>query len=465
MAIVVSKFVRNGVRATNGGMSMNLGATDTEICAAACWKMHIDSNNDDMREIILSQPLSDSGQAPAVSVIIKKISGDGQIQLFKQDGTLVMAAAATETGNLYNDITSDDLTLLAEGVTPGQVTLDISYTISYTTWGDQVVTQTATDTLNITVVGVYLTPDYNHDRKIDSIDKDFSKTGEPFRFWVNDDNDEGEVGRGNLPLGEVDENADCNNSAVDGVKDLIDLFPIYLDIRPALELMPPDEYKYVLENEQCLNFAYGDKLTAATAGEYLLKPGVVGADGTMIWPNFSNMEMSIISSSFFAVELDETRLSRLLMFSEDMLILAEATKKSDQNNLTLTIRRRDNDGVVLRKDLRIISSSVEDMFTTCNIRNTATSSPILTNPTNVTTNANLKSDKHFVFVHGYNVSELQARGWFAEAFKRMYWSGSLADFHGVSWEGNESQTESGSTPEYHTNVLNALESGDRGQIL
>ena len=49
------------------------------------------------------------------------------------------------------------------------------------------------------------------------------------------------------------------------------------------------------------------------------------------------------------------------------------------------------------------------------------------------------NDKNFVFLHGYNVNPDQARGAFADMFKRLYWSGSHAKFYGVTWNGYESQ--------------------------
>ena len=72
------------------------------------------------------------------------------------------------------------------------------------------------------------------------------------------------------------------------------------------------------------------------------------------------------------------------------------------------------------------------------------------------------TDKRFVFVHGYSVSEKGARGWLSEVFKRVYWSGSLARFYGVTWYGNDSQQNwlGGATPDYHVNVVHALDSAE-----
>ncbi len=52
---------------------------------------------------------------------------------------------------------------------------------------------------------------------------------------------------------------------------------------------------------------------------------------------------------------------------------------------------------------------------------------------------------------------MQARGWHAQAFKRLFWSGSKAKFVGVSWFGDETQNLLGVTSKYHRNVFNALE--------
>ena len=66
-------------------------------------------------------------------------------------------------------------------------------------------------------------------------------------------------------------------------------------------------------------------------------------------------------------------------------------------------------------------------------------------------------NKNLVFVHGYNVNQQQARGVESEMFKRFYWSGSKAKFYGITWNGAVSQISAVSfTPNYHTNVVNAL---------
>ncbi len=71
----------------------------------------------------------------------------------------------------------------------------------------------------------------------------------------------------------------------------------------------------------------------------------------------------------------------------------------------------------------------------------------------------LNNHQAFVFVHGYNVNQQQARGWQAEFFKRLWWSGSRAQFWGVTWYGTESQVTVGTahlTANYQANVVHAI---------
>jgi hypothetical protein len=65
------------------------------------------------------------------------------------------------------------------------------------------------------------------------------------------------------------------------------------------------------------------------------------------------------------------------------------------------------------------------------------------------------NDKNFVFFHGYNVDGQQARGWQAETFKRLFWSGLKGRFWGVSWYGSQTQAFDLATLNYHANVQNA----------
>ena len=68
---------------------------------------------------------------------------------------------------------------------------------------------------------------------------------------------------------------------------------------------------------------------------------------------------------------------------------------------------------------------------------------------------NETNGKNVVFVHGYNVSEQEARGWASKMFKSLYQSGMRAKFHPVTWQGDEYLTHIAF--DYHQNVVNAFD--------
>lgn len=71
----------------------------------------------------------------------------------------------------------------------------------------------------------------------------------------------------------------------------------------------------------------------------------------------------------------------------------------------------------------------------------------------------INNDKNVVALHGYNVDGQEARGFQAEMFKRLYWSGSRAKFWAITWYGAETKVyvPFAFTPDYHTNVVNAFD--------
>jgi pimeloyl-ACP methyl ester carboxylesterase len=156
-------------------------------------------------------------------------------------------------------------------------------------------------------------------------------------------------------------------------------------------------------------------------------------------------------------------LNNIKSSSDNGIILLEAKKESEKNSLILKILDRKNgEKEMIRQELPLIISKVEKMFTSVNLRASISGGAAAVTPAeNVPARDELRVKKHFVFVHGYNVNANQARGWNSEAFKRTYWSGSLADFHGASWNGSETQyvpLVASLTVDYHANVLNAFKS-------
>ena len=63
-------------------------------------------------------------------------------------------------------------------------------------------------------------------------------------------------------------------------------------------------------------------------------------------------------------------------------------------------------------------------------------------------------NRHVIFVHGFNISEQEARTWGATMFKRLFQSGNKATYHVFNWKGDEGWPDPGLF--YHQNVANAF---------
>ena len=93
----------------------------------------------------------------------------------------------------------------------------------------------------------------------------------PFRFWINDDADDGDIAEGDDDLpGQSSGSANYGDDVVNGRGDLLDFFAVWLDIKPILDLVPPgDDSEYKLRHDDgALRFVYTD-LSKGQAGQYL----------------------------------------------------------------------------------------------------------------------------------------------------------------------------------------------------
>jgi hypothetical protein len=109
------------------------------------------------------------------------------------------------------------------------------------------------------IIPAWLVADQNRNGQIDSTDVLANTAEAPYRFWSNDDDDD----PGTTPQ------ADYINTVVDGEDDLADFFPVFLDIKQLITVLPPSaSIKYKLKQEHGgLNFVYTN-LTRANAFAY-----------------------------------------------------------------------------------------------------------------------------------------------------------------------------------------------------
>ncbi|MFA6174177.1 MAG: hypothetical protein WC701_10915 [Kiritimatiellales bacterium] len=76
------------------------------------------------------------------------------------------------------------------------------------------------------------------------------RAGELFRFWVNDDDDSGYDGGGDMP---GKGNLNWNDGSVNGVRDLIDFFPVQIAMSNALKNADSSNRWYLCQDEGALN--------------------------------------------------------------------------------------------------------------------------------------------------------------------------------------------------------------------
>ncbi len=337
--------------------------------------------------------------------------------------------------------------------------------------------------MRVTPLLAALVPDYNHDRVIDEKDKERAARGDTYYFWINDDDDYGETGGSDIPgdhrlLGEVD----SQNNVVDGVRDLIDFFPVALDIKTLLEVFDPGSYLYVLKSADANLKLTLTGLPLEEAGKYLIDVPTaralgesatypVTAQGLQLNPLENSNPYGRPPSDISGIKERFRDFLRSIKEQNRGIMLVEGLKKG---NAPLVLEIVDAaGGLVYSLPLSLSLDGVEQMFRHVNLIQAAL--PELSpqapqsgtkwgEPDRLSTPSNCpdvkcldSEDSDFIFVHGYNVNGQQARGWQSETFKRLFWSGLKARFWGVTWHGAESQIGS-VTPNFHVNVRNTLHS-------
>ncbi len=313
-----------------------------------------------------------------------------------------------------------------------------------------------------------LVPDCNRDGIIDCEDDGKVTPDNPWRLWVNDDDDQGFEEGDDVPRGADDQDADCNNLRVDGVRDLVDFFALELQVSKLIWLLPPDKFDYWLVGpstggQPTFRVSECPDLLANRCDAYL--KDVAAAT------NLASNESHGLRSSFPLTNQMITALK-----DGKGLILVEACRPTPENGVKLKLQvvRKSTLAIAAEFSLPVAATGVEQFFRHKNLRLDAAEiepdkerdypppdggKDRMNEPANFPDSC--CNEDWLVLLHGYNVNAQQARGWHAEAFKRFFWSGNHARFLGVSWYGDESQIPSQNlTPKYYENVDNALNTAE-----
>ena len=299
---------------------------------------------------------------------------------------------------------------------------------------------------------------------------DATTAASPYRFWLNDDDDSEDTGGSDIPgdgsndfgTGIAGPPGLGSDFGVDGNRDLVDWFPVFLDLKQLLTVLPPSaSVKYKLKHEgYALSFVYTD-LTRDRAFAYQEERLVTGFGFNLDRAPGEAQATQITATG--AILSDE-----FLMRIKDQnagVILVETGAATDKP-LVLSVEK---DGTVIVKvklELKIVP--VETMFRHLNLRegsdapgglvgNQRDTGPAtrLGNPVDAFPDTSA-DQPWFIFVVGSNVGGQSARGWESETFKRLYWSKSNARFLGVSWFGDPYANGSDGVYDYHLAVRNAF---------
>jgi len=288
-------------------------------------------------------------------------------------------------------------------------------------------------TARVAIVRARILPDRNRDGVIDEYDRSTL----PLRMWINDDRDNGSIASGESDVPTGGESSfwnlvACNatDGHVNGMSDLEDYFPVWLDVSDAISMlqsMYPDSRVsiHLSQRDAALGIVNTD-LTRTTAGQYLRNPAIAAG--------YASSADIIVGSA--GVEYPASDLSRLTGNPDKGVSLIEGLKDSD-DPLVLELRR---DGkTVLQTEIALLITPVEEFYDWINLRH-------IIDPdsehraTDRSEPRNYPADQtngwNVVFVHGFNVTENEARGWHAEMFKRLWQSGCRAAYHAVVWRGD-----------------------------
>ncbi len=313
----------------------------------------------------------------------------------------------------------------------------------------------ASMTTKLLVPGGFV-PDYNRDGKIDLADRGKVTRENPWRWWINNDNDLVGEERGNngrdIPGGPGA--WDCADLIVDGMRDLIDFFPLHLDLRAIVDLYPQAEYGYYLAHaEKAVQF-------------YEYPACIIDGSDPSHYPNRHIKSVGVgrgLSGKQLkralpqGVELGESFVESCGL-GKGILVVEGAQKTL--NRLMLEVKRRSDGVLVAEFEFPLNIVDVEDMYRHVNMRDATDGSGGRLSRTGEPLGYPdaLTNGRYLMYIHGFNVSGESARGSQSNLFKRFHQLGSKDRFVALYWHGDPPNPGLNMLlpPDYHRAVYNAL---------
>lgn len=303
----------------------------------------------------------------------------------------------------------------------------------------------------VTFVKPPLLPDYDGDGRIDASDLAAYLAGRIFRFWTNKETARGRY-VGDVLSPNILGSLNSSNDEVDGEYDLINVFPLALDLAAF-----PQSWKTGLSIRLASMHANSPAINACLCQ-------LPWADAGAIYTNDVQTVggESLCGAQLMDVDMDGREL--LIAVTGGLgegcgVVVAEARREG----VFLDIEVRDSQGRTLYAfDLPSMIVDVERLYRWANLRPVCgDSSGEASSLGNPLYDMDGESDgRHFVFVHGYNVNAASARTWANQMFKRLWVAGSRSMFTAVDWCGDSSQFSTlfhgDVSPDYYMNVMNAF---------
>jgi hypothetical protein len=301
-------------------------------------------------------------------------------------------------------------------------------------------------TVTVAVVSINLVPDSNHDRVIDASDV----TTNTFHFWINDDANSGDISSGNSDVpGQSGSSANYSSSTVCGRNDLLDFFPVWLDVSQAFNIFPTNSTTQIIlkQADNAVKIVY-TCLTKSQAGGYQINEDAFY--GSTLCSYAYNADTVPVTSA--GVVLPNNFLCQIAGNPNKGVLLVEGVATS---SAPLVVEYWQNGQKVVSASMPMQTSTISDMYRWINLRGVTGGSVTVPTSTNQPPNYPdaLCNGKQFVYTHGFMTSESCARSGASQVFKRLYHSGSRAMFTMVAWQGDV-----GTVPAtcYHEDVRNAF---------
>lgn len=302
--------------------------------------------------------------------------------------------------------------------------------------------------------------DTNRDGAITYLDRGAHRSSAPLRMWINDDHDRDSEDPSSRDLpGQNPHNA--QNGAVDGLRDAVDFFPVYLDLRHWMpEDQPLSNYHFVLRHpEEAVNVVFAAALPRHAGKHY--RTDLPTGFGENLQQPFASANATRVTRN--GVRIPMEFLQSLRKENKGILLLEGVKATTEPLYLDAFV----NHQRVFTSSLPLSISPVRHFFRILNLRSAddprlfdVPPGPWITDmeePSNLPDSLWEPHTPALAHIHGFNWREDEVPAAHSELFKRLYQAGLKAPFIGVTWHSDQGSFDLLNTSfDYNENVINAF---------